>query len=45
MTEWFVRLLDGRGDGEEEWLGALERVFEELVEGLEADLLGDEEAK
>ena len=44
MTDWFVQLLNGPHDGGEEWLEGLEREFEELVESLEAELLGDEEA-
>lgn len=44
MTDWFVGPADGLDDGDEAWLDALERGFEELVEDLEAEILGDEEA-
>lgn len=45
MTHWLAQLLDDPGDSEDEWLGGLEREFEELVESLDAELLGDEEAR
>lgn len=44
MTDWFVRPHDGLDDGDEEWLDTLERGLEQLMEDLEAEILGDEEA-
>lgn len=41
MSDWFTQLLT---DGEDKWLGGLELELEELVETLEAELPGDEEA-